>query len=100
MSASPSPAKGARNGPWSGLAHTMTTRLFAACFITAMLNMLFGFDTTSFAGVQSIPGFARQFGSQQSDGSYRLSSANVSFISSIGFLGKFFGTLVSILDSL
>ena len=81
--------------PWRRLAHMMTPRLFAACFITAMLNMLFGFDTSSFAGVQSIPGFERQFGSELADGSYRLSSARVSFISSIGFAGKFCGTLVS-----
>ena len=81
--------------PWSRLAHMMTPRLFAACFITAMLNMLFGFDTSSFAGVQSIPGFTRQFGSKQEDGTYRLSSARVSFMSSIGFAGKFCGTLVS-----
>lgn len=80
------------------LAKAMTTRLFIACFITAMLNMLFGFDTTSFAGVQSIPGFAKQFGSQLPDGTYSLSSGRASFMSSIGFAGKFFGTLVRFLD--
>lgn len=86
--------KGKGTGAWGRLAHAMTLRLFVACFSTALLNMLFGFDTTSFAGVQSIPGFERQFGSEHPDGSYTLSGAQVSFMSSIGFLGKFFGTLV------
>lgn len=85
------------SGPKGGL-QTMISRLtwplFAACFITAMLNMLFGFDTTSFAGVQSIPAFDRVFGTKQPDGSYALSASRASFMSSVGFAGKFMGTLV------
>lgn len=36
---------------WRVMAVTMTPQLFACCFITALLNMLFGFDISSFAGV-------------------------------------------------
>ena len=72
----------------------MTVTLFLSCFVTALLNMLFGFDTTSFAGVQSIPAFARQFGTPiGKNGSYKLSSSRASFMSSVGFAGKFCGTL-------
>lgn len=83
--------------PFSGLQaimRKMTGPLFACCFITAMLNMLFGFDTTSFAGVQSIPAFARKFGTPQQNGTYKLSGSRASFMSSVGFAGKFLGTLV------
>ncbi|CAL5867003.1 uncharacterized protein PFLUO_LOCUS1215 [Penicillium psychrofluorescens] len=59
-----------------------------------MLNMLFGFDTTSFSGVQSIPAFIDQFGNAvKPDGSSAISAARVSFMSSVAFVGKFFGTL-------
>ncbi|KAF3407108.1 High-affinity glucose transporter ght1 [Talaromyces pinophilus] len=73
----------------------MTPALFSACFITAMLNMLFGFDTTSFAGVQSIPAFERKFGTPTGDGGYGLSGSRASFMSSVAFSGKFFGTLTA-----
>lgn len=76
------------------LRRKMTPHLFMVCFITAMLNMLFGFDTTSFSGVQSIPAFERQFGTPTSSGGYELSSSRASFMSSVAFAGKFFGTLV------
>lgn len=73
----------------------VTPSLMVACFVTALLNLLFGFDTTSFAGVQSIPAFERQFGTPTGpDGEYELSGARASFMSSIGFVGKFCGTLV------
>ncbi|RAO68757.1 uncharacterized protein BHQ10_004769 [Talaromyces amestolkiae] len=71
----------------------MTPALLSACFITAMLNMLFGFDTTSFSGVQSIPAFERQFGTPTGTGGYALSGSRASFMSSVAFSGKFFGTL-------
>jgi hypothetical protein len=62
-----------------------------------MLNMLFGFDTTSFSGVQSIPAFIDQFGNAvKPDGSSAISAARVSFMSSVAFVGKFFGTLVCV----
>ncbi|KAF2452369.1 general substrate transporter [Lineolata rhizophorae] len=74
----------------------MTPALFVSCFITALLNMLFGFDTTSFAGVQSIPAFGRQFGTPIGpNGAYQLSASRASFMSSIGFAGKFVGTLTA-----
>ena len=78
------------------MAESMTPRLFACCLITALLNMLFGFDVVSFAGVQSIPAFARQFGSPIGEnGTYQLSASRASFMSSIGFAGKIVGTFTA-----
>lgn len=76
------------------MVNAMTPQLFACCFITALLNMLFGFDISSFAGVQNIPAFQRQFGEPIGEGGkYALSASRASFMSSIGFVGKFIGTL-------
>lgn len=81
---------------WRVMATAMTPRLFACCLITALLNMLFGFDISSFAGVQNIPAYQRQFGTATApDGSPMLSASQASFISSIGFAGKFVGTLTA-----
>lgn len=85
-----------RSKTLKAMAAVMTPRLFACCFITALLNMLFGFDISSFAGVQDIPAFQRQFGQPiGTDGKYMLSASQASFISSIGFAGKFVGTLTA-----
>ncbi|KAI1324482.1 general substrate transporter [Xylariaceae sp. FL0255] len=73
----------------------MTWRLFMCWQITSLMNIMFGYDTTSFAGVQSIPAFAREFGDPMKDGSYALSASRVSFISSIGFAGKIVGALAA-----
>lgn len=64
--------------------------------LTSLLNIHFGYDTTSFAGVQSIPAFAQKFGSRQSDGSYALSASRASFMSSVAFAGKILGAIVSL----
>ncbi|OQV00416.1 hypothetical protein CLAIMM_05911 [Cladophialophora immunda] len=91
-------ARGAvvKAGGFRSVLAKMTWPLFFCSFVTAMLNMLFGFDTTSFAGVQSIPAFERQFGTPSgTDGSYALSASRASFISSVAFAGKFCGTLTA-----
>ena len=84
-----------RFGSLKTMYRKMTMTLFMACLITALLNLLFGFDTTSFAGVQSIPAFEREFGTPiGTHKSYALSASRASFISSSAFAGKFLGTLV------
>jgi Sugar (and other) transporter len=93
MAYSPDALKGERQ-TLGMMLKKITPGLFLVCFVTAMLNMLFGFDTTSFSGVQSIPAFERQFGTPTSGGGYELSSSRASFMSSVAFAGKFFGTLV------
>ncbi|MCJ1305333.1 hypothetical protein MMC08_008147 [Hypocenomyce scalaris] len=83
-----------RFGSLKTMYRKMTMTLFMACLITALLNLLFGFDTTSFAGVQSIPAFEREFGTPiGTHKSYALSASRASFISSSAFAGKFLGTL-------
>lgn len=73
----------------------MTPALFTAWMITSLLNVMFGYDTTSFAGVQSIPAFACEFGSYDPEqDACALSPSRASFMSSVGFAGKLVGTLV------
>lgn len=70
----------------------LTPALFTAWMLTAVLNIMFGYDTTSFAGVQSIPAFAREFGDPSKSG-WALSASRASFMSSVAFAGKLVGTL-------
>lgn len=88
---------------WAGFG-TMFSKippvLFVCWMITAILNILFGYDTTSFGGVQSIPAFEREFGNPTGpDGSYEISPSRALFMSSIGFAGKVFGALVCLYSS-
>ncbi|RDL36187.1 Uncharacterized protein BP5553_06799 [Venustampulla echinocandica] len=72
----------------------LTPALFMCWMVTAILNVLFGFDTTSFGGVQNIPAFGREFGTPiGKNGAYMLSASRASFMSSVGFAGKFLGAL-------
>ncbi|CAK7200719.1 hypothetical protein SEUCBS139899_003418 [Sporothrix eucalyptigena] len=75
----------------------MTWPLFSAWMISALINIIFGYETTSFSGVQSIPGFTREFGTETSPGSgkYALSAARASYTSSTAFAGKLVGALVA-----
>ena len=72
----------------------MTTRLFVSWMITAMVNIVFGYETTSFAGVQSIPAFEREFGSEVKPGEWALSAARASYTASTAFAGKLLGSLL------
>ena len=74
----------------------MTWRLFWAWMVTAMINIIFGYETTSFGGVQSIPAFVREFGDQNANGKYVLSATRASYTSSLAFVGKLLGSLVSL----
>lgn len=72
----------------------MTVPLFVSWIITALVNIVFGYETTSFSGVQSIPAFAREFGSQVGPNEWSLSAARASYTSSSAFGGKLLGSLV------
>ncbi|KIW53744.1 hypothetical protein PV05_06158 [Exophiala xenobiotica] len=76
-----------------GVFKKMTWTLFTAWMITSLLNVMFGYDTTSFAGVQSIPSFDKQFGTPSKGGTYALSPSRASFMSSCAFAGKLLGAL-------
>jgi len=83
------------NASLTAVVNKFTPTLVLACSITALLNLLFGMDTTSFGGVQNIPSFGRQFGTQIGPhGTYLLSASRSSFMSSVAFAGKLFGALV------
>lgn len=75
----------------------MTVRLFVAWMITALVNIVFGYETTSFSGVQSIPAFAKEFGSKTGPDEWALSAARASYTSSSAFAGKLVGSLVRLL---
>lgn len=72
----------------------MTWPLFSAWMISALVNIIFGYETTSFGGVQSIPAFAKEFGEKTKKG-YALSPARASYTSSTAFAGKLIGALVA-----
>jgi hypothetical protein len=72
----------------------MTWPLFLSWMITALVNVVFGYETTSFSGVQSIPAFAMEFGSEGKDGTWALSPARASYTSSSAFAGKLVGAVV------
>lgn len=71
----------------------MTLPLFTCWMITALVNIVFGYETTSFAGVQSIPAFAKEFGNTVAPGEWSLSPARASYTSSTAFAGKLLGSL-------
>lgn len=79
---------------WKVLFEKMTPVLFVSWMITAQINIIFGYETTSFSGVQSMPSFAKEFGSQDSSGKWALSAARASYTSSTAFAGKLIGSLV------
>ena len=72
----------------------MTVSLFVTWMITAMVNIIFGYETTSFSGVQSIPAFAKEFGTEVKPKKWALSAARASYTSSLAFVGKLLGSLV------
>ena len=72
----------------------MTWPLFGAWMITALINIIFGYETTAFSGVQSIPAFAKEFGTQTGPNQWALSAKRASYTSSSAFSGKLVGSLV------
>lgn len=74
-----------------------TFALWMACLTTSLLNILFGYDTTSFSGVQAIPGFVSHFGTPTlPNGEFQISASRASFMSSVAFVGKLLGVLVGL----
>ena len=45
-------------------------------------------DEQMFGSLQSIPAYIHQFGQEQADGTYALSTSRVSLITSIAYVGK------------
>lgn len=69
---------------------TATPSLFFFCGIYAMGSIFFGYDSSSFSGVQAFDPFVRQFGTYDAaTGSYILSSLTTSLMNSLPLLGKF-----------
>lgn len=67
-----------------------TPSLFFFCSIYAMGSIFFGYDSSSFSGVQAFGPFVRQFGSYNATTKkYALSSLTTSLMNSLPLLGKF-----------
>lgn len=67
-----------------------TPSIFFFCGIYAMGSVFFGYDSSSFSGVQAMDPFVRQFGSYNAaTGTYALSSLTKSLMNSLPLLGKF-----------
>ncbi|KAK7054677.1 hypothetical protein VNI00_003140 [Paramarasmius palmivorus] len=73
----------------------MTPRLFAITAFMALGNIIYGYDTASFGGVQAIPAFGKQFGEfDPTLNRYALSAYLSSLLTSLAFLGKLVGTII------
>ncbi|UKZ91691.1 uncharacterized protein TrAFT101_006663 [Trichoderma asperellum] len=73
-----------------------TPMLLFSCFCLLVGDMLFGFDTASFGGILSNPGFIRQFGAYNPvTKGYAFDSLHISLLSSLAFIGKFIGCFLA-----
>ncbi|KAK1217419.1 hypothetical protein PQX77_019959 [Marasmius sp. AFHP31] len=73
----------------------LTPRLFFIVGLMSLGNIIYGYDTASFGGVQAIPAFGRQFGAFDSNlNRYALPARTSSLLTSLAFLGKLIGTII------
>ncbi|KAI0118709.1 general substrate transporter [Nemania sp. FL0031] len=81
-----------RRSAWS----LATPMLLYSCFCLLVGDVLFGYDTASFGGILTNPGFINQFGTYDpSTRKYAFTSLHTSLLSSLAFIGKFIGCLVA-----
>lgn len=64
-----------------------TRKLLAICLFLSIGTLIFGYDTSSFSGVQAIPAFVSQFG-EEVEGMKILLPVRLSLINSLAFVGK------------
>ncbi|KAJ8079086.1 hypothetical protein AAF712_006464 [Marasmius tenuissimus] len=73
----------------------LTPRLFFIVGLMSLGNIIYGYDTASFGGVQAIPAFGRQFGTFDSKlNRFALPARTSSLLTSLAFLGKLIGTII------
>ncbi|KAL0578680.1 hypothetical protein V5O48_003300 [Marasmius crinis-equi] len=66
----------------------LTPRLFFIVGLMSLGNVIYGYDTASFGGVQAIPAFGKQFGTFDSKlNRYSLPARTSSLLTSLAFLG-------------
>lgn len=63
------------------------------CTYAVLGALLYGYDGTYFTGVQAMTAFLQRFGQLQADGSYALSAANLSIMTSIVYVGELIGSM-------
>ncbi|GAA5918674.1 hypothetical protein JCM6882_004184 [Rhodosporidiobolus microsporus] len=71
-----------------------TPVLLLSCLSLTFGDMLFGYDTSSFGGLQANAGFIRRFG-QLDNGVYAFTATTRALLTSLAFIGKFIGCAVS-----
>ncbi|KAM0750552.1 general substrate transporter [Meredithblackwellia eburnea MCA 4105] len=71
-----------------------TLRLLFFCAVYSFGSVFFGYDASSFAGVQAFTPYIKQFGTCNSKGVCKLSAKLTSLMNSLPLIGKFIGTLV------
>ncbi|CAK7199019.1 hypothetical protein SEUCBS139899_001687 [Sporothrix eucalyptigena] len=70
--------------------------LVFSCFCLLVGDMLFGYDTGSYAGTLTMPGFIGTFGDyNEATHSYAFPKLHISLMSSLAFIGKLLGCLVA-----
>jgi SP family sugar:H+ symporter-like MFS transporter len=63
------------------------------CSFPALGACLYGYDGVYFTGVTAIETFIEHFGTQKSDGTYEISSSQLSLMTSVINIDKFVGSL-------
>ncbi|KAJ3744892.1 general substrate transporter [Lentinula detonsa] len=77
------------------IAAAVTPKLLAITLFLALGNVIYGYDTASFGGVQAIPAFGKQFGIfDPTLGQYALPAKTSSLLTSLAFAGKLIGTII------
>ncbi|THU82598.1 general substrate transporter [Dendrothele bispora CBS 962.96] len=78
-----------------GMMALMTPKLLAITLFMALGNVIYGYDTNSFGGVQAIPAFGKQFGDfDPTLNRYALPARTSSLLTSLAFAGKLIGTII------
>ncbi|GAA5914320.1 hypothetical protein JCM6882_008160 [Rhodosporidiobolus microsporus] len=73
-----------------------TPILLLSCLCLTFGDLLFGYDTASFGGLQANPGFVRAFGElNEATGQYGFTATTRALLTSLAFVGKFIGCAIS-----
>ncbi|KAL4805921.1 general substrate transporter [Aspergillus unguis] len=70
-------------------------RAIAFCLVAAIGALCYGYDTIYYTGIQGMPYFAKDYGSQSQDWSFSLGTTFLSLSASIIYVGELVGALAA-----
>lgn len=65
------------------------------CLVATIGALCYGYDTIYYTGIQGMKAFARDYGSRQPDGEYKLATDFLAVTASIIYVGEFTGAILS-----